>query len=37
VAGTVAQVVDALGRWRESPGSTSIYLQMLDLADLDHL
>ena len=37
VAGTVAQVVDALGTWRESTGITRIYLQMLDLTDLDHL
>ncbi len=37
LAGTVAQVVDALGQWRETTGITRIYLQMLDLTDLDHL
>ena len=30
------QVVDTLGRWAEI-GSQRTYLQMLDLADLDHL
>jgi len=37
VAGTVAQVVDALGTWREQTGITRIYLQLLDLTDLDQL
>jgi len=37
VAGTVAQVVDALGQWREKTGSTRVYLQMIDLTDLEHL
>jgi hypothetical protein len=36
VAGTPAQVVDALGRYREA-GSERIYLQVLDVRDLDHL
>ncbi|GAB3068900.1 LLM class F420-dependent oxidoreductase [Micromonospora schwarzwaldensis] len=35
-AGTPAEVVDTLGRYAEA-GSTRIYLQVLDLADLDHL
>ena len=36
-AGTVAQVVDQLGTWRERTGVTRFYLQILDLADLDHV
>ncbi len=36
-AGTVAQVVDRLGTWRERTGVTRVYLQVLDLADLDHV
>jgi alkanesulfonate monooxygenase len=35
VAGTAAQVVDALGTWRERTGITRVYLQLLDLTDLD--
>ncbi len=37
VAGTVDRVVDQLGTWRERTGLTRLYLQILDLADLDHL
>ena len=37
LVGTVAQVVDQLGTWRERTGITRFYLQVLDLADLDHL
>ena len=37
VAGTPAQAVDTLGRWRERTGISRIYLQLLDLADLDHV
>lgn len=37
LAGSVAQVVDQLGTWRERTGITRFYLQVLDLADLDHL
>ena len=37
LAGTVAEVVDRLGQWREKTGITRVYLQLLDLADLDHL
>lgn len=37
VAGTVAQVVDALGTWRERAGVTRVYLQLLDLTDLDQV
>ena len=33
----MAEVVDRLGTWREQTGITRIYLQLLDLADLDHL
>ena len=36
VAGTVAEAVDVLGRLREM-GVERLYLQVLDLADLDHL
>jgi F420-dependent oxidoreductase-like protein len=36
VAGTPAQAVDTLGRYAEA-GATRAYLQVLDLADLDHL
>ncbi len=35
-AGTVDQVVDTIGRWAEA-GASRLYLQVLDLADLDHL
>ncbi|MGW4484479.1 LLM class F420-dependent oxidoreductase [Amycolatopsis sp. NPDC004368] len=37
LAGTAAQVVERIGRWREKTGITRLYLQVLDLADLDHL
>ncbi|MDD6757855.1 MAG: LLM class F420-dependent oxidoreductase, partial [bacterium] len=37
VAGTVSEAVDKIGRWRESKGITRLYLQVLDLSDLDHL
>ena len=36
LAGTPAEVVDTIGRYAEV-GSERIYLQVLDLADLDHL
>jgi F420-dependent oxidoreductase-like protein len=36
VAGTVDQAVETLGRYAEA-GSERVYLQVLDLADLDHL
>jgi alkanesulfonate monooxygenase SsuD/methylene tetrahydromethanopterin reductase-like flavin-dependent oxidoreductase (luciferase family) len=36
LAGTPAEVVDKLGRYA-AVGSQRVYLQMLDLADLDHL
>lgn len=36
VAGTPAEVVDRLGHYTEA-GATRVYLQILDLADLDHL
>ncbi|MGH8920281.1 MAG: LLM class F420-dependent oxidoreductase, partial [Acidimicrobiales bacterium] len=34
--GTVAEVVDRLGQWRDA-GAEAAYLQLLDLTDLDHL
>lgn len=37
IAGTTAEVVDTIGRWRERTGVARIYLQLLDLADLDHV
>jgi len=37
LVGTPAQVVDALGQWREKAGLTRVYLQVHDLSDLDHL
>jgi alkanesulfonate monooxygenase SsuD/methylene tetrahydromethanopterin reductase-like flavin-dependent oxidoreductase (luciferase family) len=37
LAGTPAEVVDTIGRWREQTGITRLYLQVLDLADLDHI
>jgi alkanesulfonate monooxygenase len=36
LAGTPSEVVDTIGRYAEV-GATRLYLQMLDLADLDHL
>jgi alkanesulfonate monooxygenase SsuD/methylene tetrahydromethanopterin reductase-like flavin-dependent oxidoreductase (luciferase family) len=36
VAGTPAEAVDVLGRYAEA-GAARVYLQVLDLADLDHL
>jgi F420-dependent oxidoreductase-like protein len=36
VAGSPAEAVDTLGRYAEA-GATRVYLQVLDLADLDHL
>ena len=36
LAGTPAEVVDRIGRFADS-GVTRMYLQVLDLADLDHL
>jgi alkanesulfonate monooxygenase len=36
-AGTVAEVVDQIGAWRERTGATRFYLQTLDLTDLDHI
>jgi F420-dependent oxidoreductase-like protein len=35
-AGTPAEVVDVLGRYADA-GASRVYLQVLDLADLDHL
>lgn len=37
IAGTTAEVVDRLGEWREKTGITRIYLQLLDLTDLDQV
>lgn len=37
LAGTPAEVVDKIGRIREETGITRLYLQVLDLSDLDHI
>ncbi|MFD4670241.1 LLM class F420-dependent oxidoreductase [Lentzea sp. NPDC058450] len=37
LAGTPAEVVDRIGAWREATGIQRVYLQVLDLADLDHI
>ncbi|MFR9729145.1 LLM class F420-dependent oxidoreductase [Saccharopolyspora sp. MS10] len=37
LAGTPAELVDKIGTWRERTGITRLYLQLLDLSDLDHL
>jgi F420-dependent oxidoreductase-like protein len=37
LAGTVDQVVDQLGTWRERTGISRFYLQLPDLTDLDHV
>jgi alkanesulfonate monooxygenase SsuD/methylene tetrahydromethanopterin reductase-like flavin-dependent oxidoreductase (luciferase family) len=37
LAGTPAQIVDRLGQWQEGAGVTRVYLQTLDLTDLDQL
>ncbi|WP_024801139.1 LLM class F420-dependent oxidoreductase [Nocardia sp. BMG51109] len=37
LAGTPAEVVDKIARYREATGITRLYLQVLDLSDLDHL
>ncbi|MDX8029470.1 LLM class F420-dependent oxidoreductase [Lentzea sp. BCCO 10_0856] len=37
IAGTPAEVVERIGTWRERTGIQRVYLQILDLADLDHL
>ena len=37
LAGTVAEVVDRLGQWREKTGITRIYLQLMDMADIDQV
>ena len=36
LAGSPAEVVDKIGRYAEI-GSQRVYLQVLDLSDLDHL
>lgn len=37
LAGTPAEIVDRLGRWREKTGISRVYLQVLDLDDLDQI
>ncbi|MEU5695701.1 LLM class F420-dependent oxidoreductase [Actinosynnema sp. NPDC020468] len=37
LAGTPAEVVQRLGEWRAATGVERVYLQVLDLSDLDHV
>ncbi|WP_158887856.1 LLM class F420-dependent oxidoreductase [Amycolatopsis anabasis] len=37
LAGSPAEVVDTIGRWRAETGIGRLYLQVLDLSDLDHI
>ncbi len=37
LAGTPAEVVDRIGQWRDATGVQRVYLQVLDLSDLDHV
>ena len=37
IAGTPAEVVDRIAEWVRRTGVSRIYLQLLDLADLDHV
>ena len=37
LAGTPDEVVERIGTWRERTGITRLYLQLLDLSDLDHV
>jgi F420-dependent oxidoreductase-like protein len=37
LAGSPAEVIDQLGQWRERAGISRVYLQTLDLSDLDHI
>ncbi|MDT7727176.1 MAG: hypothetical protein QOI21_3752 [Actinomycetota bacterium] len=37
LAGSPAEVVDTIGHWREETGVTRLYLQVLDLSDLDQI
>ncbi|HEY1972358.1 MAG TPA: LLM class F420-dependent oxidoreductase [Pseudonocardia sp.] len=37
VAGSPQEAIDLLGNWRERTGITRIYLQLLDIADLEHV
>jgi F420-dependent oxidoreductase-like protein len=37
LTGTVAEVVDKIGQWREATGVTRLYVQLLDLGDIDQV
>ena len=37
LVGTAAEVVDAIGDVARATGVTRVYLQLMDLSDLDHL
>jgi alkanesulfonate monooxygenase SsuD/methylene tetrahydromethanopterin reductase-like flavin-dependent oxidoreductase (luciferase family) len=36
LCGSPAEVVDRLGEWRQATGIRRVYLQLLDIGDLDH-
>jgi F420-dependent oxidoreductase-like protein len=37
LCGTPAEIVERIGAWREATGIQRVYLQVLDLSDLDHI
>ncbi|MCP2242954.1 LLM class F420-dependent oxidoreductase [Lentzea aerocolonigenes] len=37
LCGSPAEIVDRIGAWRDATGVQRVYLQILDLADLDHI
>lgn len=37
LGGTPGELVDVLGQWRDEAGVTRVYLQVLDLSDLDQI
>lgn len=37
LAGSPAEVVDRIGNWRDRTGISRVYLQILDLSDLEHV
>lgn len=37
IAGSPAEAVDKIGQWQERTGITRLYLQVLDLSDLEHV
>jgi hypothetical protein len=37
LCGSPAEIVDRIGAWRDATGVQRVYLQILDLSDLDHI